>query len=95
VLLKTLGASKKQLRQIFTTEYATLGSLAGLTGVVLSGFAGWVLVRFLFELTFRVPALPLVAIWLSAVAITTIVGLASSRKVVAKPPLAVIREINE
>ncbi len=95
VLLKTIGASKRQIRQIFVTEYATLGSLAGFTGVVLSGLAGWVLVRFLFELTFAIPSMPLIMIWVSAVLITTLIGLASSRRIVAKPPLAVIREINE
>jgi putative ABC transport system permease protein len=95
VLLKTLGASKRQIRQIFSTEYAALGTLAGFTGVLLSGVAGWILIRFFFGFTFRVPGLPLVGIWLSAVAVTTAVGLASSRKVLAKPPLAVIREIAE
>ncbi len=95
VLLKTLGASKRQIRQIFSTEYITLGSLAGLTGILLAALAGWVLVRFLFELDFRMPAIALAFIWVFVAALTTVIGLASSRTVLAKPPLAVIREISE
>jgi len=95
VLLKTLGASKKQIAQIFSTEYATLGTLSGLTGIVLATVAGWALVTFLFELDFAMPALPLLGLWVSVTVLTTAIGLASNRKVMRKPPLAVIREINE
>jgi putative ABC transport system permease protein len=95
VLLKTLGASKRQIRQIFSTEYVTLGTLAGLTGTLLAALAGWVLIRFLFELDFRLPTAALAIIWVLVVVLTTLIGLASSRTVLAKPPLAVIREISE
>jgi putative ABC transport system permease protein len=95
VLLKTLGASRRQIGQIFSTEYATLGTLAGLTGITLAVVAGWLLIRFLFELEFRMPAGPLFVLWLGVAALTTAIGLASNRKVMRKPPLAVIREINE
>jgi putative ABC transport system permease protein len=95
VLLKTLGASRKQIGQIFSTEYATLGTLSGLTGIMLATLAGWGLITFLFELDFNFPGVPLLALWVSVTALTTVIGLASNRKVMRKPPLAVIREINE
>jgi hypothetical protein len=41
------------------------------------------------------PAGPLFVLWLGVAALTTAIGLASNRKVMRKPPLAVIREINE
>ncbi len=95
VLLKTLGASKKQISQIIFTEYLTLGTLAGFTGILLAAIAGWALVRFMFELEFHLPSVPLAALWLGVAALTTVIGLANGRDVLKKPPLAVIREIAE
>ena len=95
VLLKTLGASKKQIGQILFTEYLTLGSLAGFAGILLAGIAGWGLVRFMFELEFHLPGVPLAALWLGVAALTTVIGLANGRDVLKKPPLAVIREMAE
>ena len=95
VLLKTLGASRKQLGQILLTEYAALGSLAGVTGILLAGLAGWGLVRFVFELEFHMPAVALTGLWLGVVALTAGVGVWNGRDVLKKPPLAVIREYAE
>jgi putative ABC transport system permease protein len=95
VLLKTLGANTKQIRQILLTEYAALGTLSGLTGILLAGAAGWALVTFMFELSFRVSASPLIALWFGVVALTVAIGLVNSREVMRKPPLAVIREMAE
>ena len=39
VLLKTLGASKKQIGQILFTEYVTLGTIAGFAGILLAPIA--------------------------------------------------------
>ncbi len=95
VLLKTLGASKKQIGQILFTEYLTLGTRAGFAGILLAGIAGWGLVRFMFELEFHLPGVPLVALWLGVAALTTVIGLANGRDVLKKPPLAVLRELAE
>ena len=95
VLLKTLGASKRQIGQILFTEYFALGSLAGLTGILLAGIAGWGLVRFLFDLNFHFPTAHFAVLWLGVVALTTGIGLANGRDVLKKPPLAVIRELAE
>ncbi len=95
VLLKTLGATKKQIGQILLTEYFALGSLAALTGILLAGVAGWGLVHFLFELNFHLPVAALGALWLGVVVLTTTIGLANGRDALKKPPLAVIRELAE
>lgn len=95
VLLKTLGASRRQIIGITLTEYSALGALAGLSGVGLAGIAGWVLMRFFFEVPFRLPALPLATLAAVAGLITTLVGLANSRPVLNQTPLAVIREMGE
>ncbi len=95
VLLKTIGARTPQVTRILATEYLALGTLAALTGLLLSAVAGWALVTFFFEMTFRLPLLPLLGLGLATVAITILVGLLSSRDVMRRAPLAVMREITE
>jgi putative ABC transport system permease protein len=95
VLLKTLGASGAQVRQILLTEYVAWGSLAALTGVLLAGVAGWALVTRVFEIGFRVPAAGLAAVWVLVCALTVAVGLATSAEVLRGTPLATLRELSE
>lgn len=95
VLLKTLGASARQVRRIFLTEYCAWGSLAALTGVLLAGAAGWAVMTWLFELHFRLPALPLLAVWAVVCALVAAIGLVHSRAVIRRPPLALWRELSE
>ena len=41
VLLKTLGATRRQIVRIMLAEYTLLGTLGAMTGVLLSTLAGW------------------------------------------------------
>ena len=95
VLLKTLGASARQIRRILLTEYAAWGSLAAFTGVLLAGVAGWALVTLLFDMRFQLPALPLAAVWAGVCALTAAVGFANSADVLRGTPLGVWRELSE
>lgn len=95
VLLKTMGATGRQVRQIMLTEYVAWGSLAALIGVLLAGVAGWALVTFLFDSTYRVPALELTGVWIAVCALTAIVGLANSREALRGTPLGVLRGLSE
>src|SRR5205085_7841943 len=56
VLLKTLGATRRQVVRIMLAEYALLGTLGSLTGVLLSTGAGWALMHWVFRQPFS-PAL--------------------------------------
>jgi putative ABC transport system permease protein len=94
-LLKTLGASRAQVARIVATEYCAIGLVGALAGMLLAGAAGWALTRFLFEVPFRLPAVPLAALGLGAAVATTAVGLANSVRVFRSTPLAVIRETAE
>jgi putative ABC transport system permease protein len=90
-LLKALGATRRQVLRILVAEYATLGLLAAATALILSGAAGWALTRFLFEAPFRVPAVPLVGLSAALVALTTGIGLWTSREVFARPVMETLR----
>ena len=57
VLLKTLGASRRQVVAIMALEYLFLGAFAAATGVILSLGGVWALNRYLFEIGFA-PRLP-------------------------------------
>ncbi|MGD2215496.1 MAG: ABC transporter permease [Gemmatimonadales bacterium] len=95
VLLKTLGARSRVIGRILATEYFALGSFAGLAGVGLAAIAAWIAVRFLFEMSFSLPGLPLLAFWVGTALLTTAIGLANSRDVVRRTPLAGMRDFAE
>jgi putative ABC transport system permease protein len=91
-LLRTLGASRRQVRRILLTEYLALGGLAGLAGLLFATLAAWPLVTQLFRLEYRPPILPLLATWLGLALATALVGFLNGRAATSRPPLAVLRE---
>ena len=91
VMLRTLGASRAQVRRILVAEYALLGVLAALTGGVLAVAGAWGLAAFAFEIPFR-PDLSWLGWALLVVPLLTVtVGLLGSRGALKQPPLAVLR----
>lgn len=95
VLLKTLGARASQVRGILITEYFALGILGGLAGVLLAAVAGYGAIVWMFQMPFRLPALPLTVFWLGTAVLTTVVGGLLGRDALRKPPLAMMREMSE
>jgi putative ABC transport system permease protein len=91
VLLRTLGASRAQIRQILVIEYLFLGALAAVTGLLLAVLASWALATFLFEVVFVPAGLPLVVALLLVSALTVLTGMLGSRGVTTRPPLEVLR----
>lgn len=92
VLLRTLGATRQQLRQIQFVEYAVLGVLAALTGGVLAVGANALLAHYVFKAPFVLPALALVAAVVGAVVVTLVTGLITNRGITNHPPLEVLRQ---
>ncbi len=91
VLLRTLGASRGQLRRILLTEYLVLGGFAAGAGVLLAIVASWALARFLFEVTFA-PSLAVLGLTpLLMIGLTILIGVVGNRKVVTHPPLEILR----
>ena len=92
VLLRTLGASRKQIFSITALEYVFLGTLAALAGIVLALLGSWALAHYVFETPFRPALLSIIWVFLSVVGLTVIIGIANSRFIVNKAPLEVLRE---
>lgn len=92
VLLRTLGASRKQIFTINVLEYCFLGMLAAGTGLLLSLAGGWALSEFSFDASFRPPFIPIVVIFFSITLLTALIGLLSIRNVVSTPPLEILRK---
>lgn len=91
-LLKTLGATRRQVVRIMVTEYAALGVLAAIVATGLASLGGWALMKYTFEVPFTVPWLGfgILAVVLVALPVTT--GLWTSLDLFRRSPLAVLRE---
>jgi putative ABC transport system permease protein len=94
-LLKTLGARRHQVLAVLLTEYVALGTLATATGLVLAVLGAALLVPNAFGVPFRPHPRSLLVIWSAVMGLTVIVGLFGSRSLLARPPLAVLRDVPE
>jgi putative ABC transport system permease protein len=92
VLLRTLGATRRQLRAIELVEYAVLGALAALVGGGLATAANALLATFIFRLSAAVHWVPLLVGTVAAALVTVLTGLLTSRGVADHPPLEVLRQ---
>lgn len=92
VLLRTLGASRRQVFGILCVEYLMLGTLAALTGILLAAAGSWALATFAFKIAWVPSPLAVLTALGSVTALTVTVGLLASRGVANEPPLAILRE---
>ncbi len=91
VLLKTLGASRRQVVQIMIVEYVVLGVLASLTGLGLAYAGSWAFARFVLQTPFQFAPLAAALAVLTVVLVALAVGLINSRGIYRRSPLAVLR----
>lgn len=93
VLLRTLGATKRQVNRIMLAEYLALGTLGAAVGSVLAVGANWGLARFIFNMKWVWPSPEVLVLgWLAVSAVTVVTGLLSSRGICDHPPLEVLRQ---
>ena len=91
VLLRTIGASKRQILIITGLEYFFLGAIAALTGILISLPGSWALARYSFDSSFSPPFWPFFILFVIITGITMLIGLFNSRSVLNRPPLEVLR----
>ena len=91
VLLRTIGASGKQILNITLIEYAYLGLFSTLTGLLLSFLSGFIVCRWFFEVSLSADYFQLGILTLAIMAITTIIGWLNSKSVLMVSPVDSIR----
>ncbi len=92
VLLRTIGAQGRQILAINATEYAILGSLSALTGIVIAIIGSYFIAPQQMELEFKLDWLPIILIFILIVVMTVVIGLYNSKDVIRHPPLEVLRK---
>jgi putative ABC transport system permease protein len=91
VLLKTLGATRRQILLVALTEYAALGALGCSLGLVTSLAAGFGLVHFVFDSPFYLPAGRLLGLVASLLLGMVAAGIVASLGFLVRPPLEALR----
>jgi putative ABC transport system permease protein len=92
VLLRTLGATRRQVQRIMLAEYSVLGLMAAVTGSLLAVGANWLLVRFVFSTRFALSPWLVLAAGATVTTVTVVTGLLASRGDCDRPPLEVLRQ---
>ena len=92
-ILRTLGASQRQLATAQLAEFLLLGALAGVVAAAGATAVGWALADRVFKIPFEANLM----IWLygllgGAIAVA-VAGWFGTRATMRQPPLAVIRQL--
>ena len=91
VLLRTIGAQQAILIQINTLESLFLGSLAALSGILLSIIAAALLSLYLFEIPFHMEWLLLAAVYVAITCITVLLGWWNGREILKTSTMEILR----
>ncbi len=91
VILKTYGASRRQLMGAFVIEYAALGLASAIFGIVAGSAASWFLARYVLELPWTLPVGTAAMTALIAMAMTVLGGLAVTWRALSARPAPLLR----
>jgi putative ABC transport system permease protein len=92
VLLKVVGAERRQIGGIFLGQYAAIGVVASLLGALLGLVASFAVLRFAFDLPWHPSALPVTVVPVVAVLATLVLGAVGLRRILAVPAALILRE---
>ncbi len=85
VLLKTLGATRREVLSLFLAEYALLGSLAAAAGLLLGGVGAWAILEVALDMA-PVPAvLPVATVVAGGLGLVLAVGMAGTLRLLGLP----------
>ncbi|MGE5302833.1 MAG: ABC transporter permease, partial [Alphaproteobacteria bacterium] len=91
ILLKTLGAPRRQIVTIVAAEYLFLALIACLTGFVLAGLASWALSYYFLGVTFSFSPGPAAAILAVTTAVTLGLGILGCWGIFSRSALEALR----
>jgi putative ABC transport system permease protein len=92
-ILRTVGATRPAMVRMFCTEFAIVGSVAGLIGGALAGVASSILIRRLLETPYSFNWAPVVAAGAATAILTVLTGCAASLGILDRKPLDILRRI--
>ena len=92
VLLKTLGATRRQVRLIQAAEFLILGSAAGLVGGILAAITAYFLLGKLLDTEFAFQWIPILTGIVATALLSIATGWLASRGVLNHRPLEILRE---
>lgn len=91
VVLKTYGATRRQLIQAFIAEYAVLGIAAAIFGIAVGSIAAWFLAYWILEMPWQFSPATAILTALVAMAITIAAGLAATWRALTAKPAPLLR----
>ena len=91
VVLKTYGASRRQLIGAFVIEYAALGLAAAVFGVIVGSLGSWFLARFILEMPWSFSFVTAALTALIAMAVTVAAGLGVTWQALSARPASYLR----
>jgi putative ABC transport system permease protein len=90
-ILKALGATRGLIARSFAIEYALLGMVAGLIGIVLASALSWSVLYFILDLPWALQPDVLATGFALTVLLTLTIGFLSTFRILGQRPLAVLR----
>lgn len=93
VILKTLGATRLTLLQAMLVEYAVLGGIAVVFGLVCGAGGAYLVVSGIMNLEFSLPWLPALSMALLAFFVTIILGVIGTWHILGQKPAPYLRHI--
>ncbi len=91
VVLKTYGASRRQLLTAFTIEYGVLGLVAALFGMTVGSIGSWFLAKFILEMPWQFSASTAILTALIAMVLTIVTGLLVTNQALRAKPAGHLR----
>jgi putative ABC transport system permease protein len=92
ILLRTIGASRAQLRRIYLVEYLGLGAMSAVLGLGLAYLGAWAVCRFVMEVPLSPAPGAAAGMLAGSMALTALLGLGLSRGILDRPPLESLRD---
>jgi putative ABC transport system permease protein len=93
VILKTLGATRRQLIAAYALEYSLLGFITAVFGVAAGSLAAWRIVTDLMHFTYTWQVGPAVAAAFGALLVTVGLGLIGTFSALGRKPAQVLRNL--
>jgi len=93
MILKTLGATRRFILSSYALEYAAIGLVSALFGVVAGALAGWGVVTQVMKIEFVSDPTGALLAATTAVGVTVLFGLAGTLRILSKAPASHLRNL--